>query len=60
MGSCGSDVPFLLVAGPGCGKSSVLAKAADTACAKAACGALPGLVFNDAYIQMPLVFMFQQ
>ena len=40
-GTHGSDVPFLLVAGAGAGKSSVLAKAADSACTKALYGTIP-------------------
>ena len=40
-GSLGSDVPFLLVAGAGSGKSSVLAKAADMASTKALYAAIP-------------------
>jgi len=35
------DVPFLLVAGAGSGKSSVLARAADMACTKALSAAIP-------------------
>ena len=41
-GQAGSDVPFMLVAGPGTGKSSVLAKAADMAFIKATNGQIPG------------------
>jgi len=40
-GSLGCDVPFLLVADAGCGKSSVVAKAADIACTKAICATIP-------------------
>ena len=49
-GSLCSDVPFLLVAGAGTGKSSVLAKAADVACTKALYGTIPKSGFMFFYL----------
>ena len=42
----GNDVPLLLLGGPGSGKSSVMAKAADVAATAAMQGKIPGYITN--------------